>query len=324
MRPFFILLPIAVIKVCSIKHVVAVDGPTKPSEVYVLQYAPSEVLSSGPHNEENTAEDETDDIDSDGSGSPELDVNQIFRHLINPSGVRLAEKQNVHQVGKETDNSPLTEIEPPNDLDGYDDDLQKVTAREKVLRFFHNIHTPKEKNQGTSTISDYLTQWSPEDADNHAEENLLLIPRSNRFDGQMRPVDQQEQDGLLDRPFSGISEDAKTGDVAIVFVPIWREIEKTVYFALKQPAETATSDDDDTSDSFPDVHAILMIIFGSTSTFVLMFTILRTVQGRRERAQFSHDKSLLFSPPAYIQPPQVTNPATKKSNMKDILERSDV
>lgn len=56
--------------------VVAVDGPTKPSEVYVLQYAPSEVLSSGPHNEENTAEDETDDIDSDGSGSPELDVNQ--------------------------------------------------------------------------------------------------------------------------------------------------------------------------------------------------------------------------------------------------------
>ncbi|XP_022665197.1 uncharacterized protein LOC111252073 isoform X2 [Varroa destructor] len=280
MRPFFILLPIAVIKVCSIKHVVAVDGPTKPSEVYVLQYAPSEVLSSGPHNEENTAEDETDDIDSDGSGSPELDVNQIFRHLINPSGVRLAEKQNVHQVGKETDNSPLTEIEPPNDLDGYDDDLQKVTAREKVLRFFHNR--------------------------------------------QMRPVDQQEQDGLLDRPFSGISEDAKTGDVAIVFVPIWREIEKTVYFALKQPAETATSDDDDTSDSFPDVHAILMIIFGSTSTFVLMFTILRTVQGRRERAQFSHDKSLLFSPPAYIQPPQVTNPATKKSNMKDILERSDV
>ncbi|XP_022695343.1 uncharacterized protein LOC111264029 isoform X2 [Varroa jacobsoni] len=280
MRPFFILLPIAVIKVCSIKHVVAVDGPTKPSEVYVLQYAPSEVLSSGPHNEENTAEDETDDIDSDGSGSPELDVNQIFRHLINPSGVRLAEKQNVHQVGKETDNSPLTEIEPPNDLDGYDDDLQKVTAREKVLRFFHNR--------------------------------------------QMRPVDQQEQDGLLDRPFSGISEDAKTGDVAIVFVPIWREIEKTVYFALKQPAETATSDDDDASDSFPDVHAILMIIFGSTSTFVLMFTIFRTVQGRRERAQFSHDKSLLFSPPAYIQPPQVTNPATKKSNMKDILERSDV
>lgn len=66
------------------------------------------------------------------------------------------------------------------------------------------------------------------------------------FLGQMRPVDQQEQDGLLDRPFSGIPEDAKTGDVAIVFVPIWREIEKTVYFALKQPAETATSDDDDT------------------------------------------------------------------------------
>lgn len=65
----------------------------------------------------------------------------------------------------------------------------------ELTRLYHDsftdrneVHTPKEKNQGTSTISDYLTQWSPEDADNHAEENLLLIPRSNRFDGTHKNV----------------------------------------------------------------------------------------------------------------------------------------